>query len=266
MQESSTRKIYDLHSSFYDATFGRLVRRRIGRAIGHMNVQPAQRVLDVGIGTGASLNFYPLHARIVGVDLSAGMLREARKKITSRHLPSAHLLQADAMKLPFEDDQFDHVFISHVITVVSDPCRLIAEAQRVARLGARIVIVNHFQSTNRLVALVEKWICPLCSAIGWRTDLVLQDLVRMTGMEVEYRYKLENIDLWETVVVRNTKSALRANALSAANALTAGLSVPLPVGIPAGPGADPAFPSVPHLEPNLGADPQVELAASPAFA
>ena len=218
MQESSTKKIYDVHSMFYDATFGRLVKRRIERAINHMNIAPTDRVLDLGIGTGVSLNFYPNRGRIVGVDLSAGMLREARKKIRERGLEHASVFQANALELPFADDTFDHVFISHVISVVSDPYRLVQEAQRVAKASARIVIVNHFQSTNRFVALIEKWLCPLCTKLGWRSDLALQDLVRRTGVEVDYRYKLESIDLWETVVLTNNKSSLQSRLRSNATA------------------------------------------------
>jgi len=211
MQEASTKKIYDVHSVFYDATFGRLVSRRVAKAIGHMNIAADDRVLDLGIGTGMSLNYYPTdRGRIIGVDLSSGMLREARKKIREQGRTNAEVFQADAMKLPFADDSFDHVFISHVISVVSDPCRLVQEAQRVARSGARIVIVNHFQSTNRFIAMVEKWLCPLCTKLGWRSDLALQDLIRATGCEIDYRYKLESIDLWETVVMSNNKSALSA--------------------------------------------------------
>ena len=210
MQESSTRKIYDVHSLFYDATFGRLVRRRIARAISHMNLRQNDRVLDLGIGTGCSLNFYPKdRGKIVGVDLSAGMLREARKKIHEQERQNVTVFQADAMRLPFGDNTFDYVFISHVISVVSDPYRLVQEAQRVAKAGARIVIVNHFQSTNRFLAMLEKWLCPLCTKLGWRSDLALQDLIRRTGAEIEYRYKLESIDLWETVVMANNKSALQ---------------------------------------------------------
>jgi phosphatidylethanolamine/phosphatidyl-N-methylethanolamine N-methyltransferase len=206
MQESSTRSIYDFHSLFYDVTFGRLVRRRIARAISHMNIGPEAQVLDLGIGTGASLDFYPRHARIVGIDLSGGMLRECRKKLQQRRLAPTQLLQANALELPFRDDAFDHVFISHVISVVSDPYRLITEAQRVSKPGTRIVIVNHFQSTNRLIAMVEKFLSPLCTKLGWRSDLPLQDLIRRTGVEVDYRFKLESIDLWETVVITNNKN------------------------------------------------------------
>jgi phosphatidylethanolamine/phosphatidyl-N-methylethanolamine N-methyltransferase len=209
MQEANTRKIYDVHAMFYDATFGRLVRRRIARAISHMNIRPDDRILDLGIGTGVSLDYYPPdRGRIIGVDLSSGMLRKAREKLRERGMANAAVFQADALHLPFADDTFDHVFMSHVISVVSDPYRLIQEAQRVARPGARIVMVNHFQSTNRFIAMVEKWLCPLCTKLGWRSDLALQDLVRRTGVEVDYRYKLESIDLWETVVITNNKSAL----------------------------------------------------------
>jgi len=136
MQESSTRKIYDVHSVFYDATFGRLVRRRIARAISHMNLRQNDRVLDLGIGTGVSLNFYPKdRGKIVGIDLSAGMLREARKKMHAQERQNVTVFQADAMRLPFGDNTFDYVFISHVISVVSDPYRLVQEAQRVAKAG-----------------------------------------------------------------------------------------------------------------------------------
>ncbi len=214
MQEASTRKIYDVQSGFYDATFGRLVKRRIARAIEHMNISNTDAVLDLGIGTGASLNFYPSHARIFGVDLSEGMLKLCRKKIVERGLDRAVVFQADAMRLPFADDTFDHVFISHVISVVSDPAKLVQEAQRVSKPGSRIVIVNHFQSTNRFIAMVEKWLCPLCTKLGWRTDLVLHDLIQETGVMVDYRYKLESIDLWETVVISNNKPAAEMAEMS----------------------------------------------------
>lgn len=205
MQESSTRSIYDFHAMFYDVTFGKLVRRRIARGISHMAINPGDQVLDLGIGTGASLDFYPSHARIVGIDLSGGMLRECRKKLQQKRLAPTQLFQANALELPFRDNAFDHVFISHVISVVSDPCRLLTEAQRVSKPDARIVIVNHFQSTNRFIAMVEKFLCPLCTMLGWRSDLPLDDLIRRTGVEVDYRFKLESIDLWETVVITNNK-------------------------------------------------------------
>jgi phosphatidylethanolamine/phosphatidyl-N-methylethanolamine N-methyltransferase len=209
MQESTTRKIYDLQSMVYDATFGRLVRRRVERAVNHMQIAETDVVLDLGIGTGASLNYYPRRGRIIGVDLSSGMLRLARQRIRERQLDHVTVFQANALELPFADDTFDTIFVSHVISVVSDPARVIREAQRVAKPGARIVMLNHFQSTNRFIAMIEKWACPLCTHLGWRSDLALGELIRRTGLDIDYRFKLESIDLWETVVIHNNKSALR---------------------------------------------------------
>jgi phosphatidylethanolamine/phosphatidyl-N-methylethanolamine N-methyltransferase len=212
MQEASTKVIYDVQSKFYDRTFGRLVQRRIAGALTHIHIGRNDKVLDLGIGTGASLQYYSRErGHIYGIDLSKGMLQHCRQRMAEQGRENATLFQANALELPFADNVFDHVFISHVISVVSDPCLVLREAQRVAKLGARIVIVNHFASTNRFIALLEKWLCPLCNKLGWRSDLDLADLIRRTGAEVDYRYKLENIDLFETVVMSNNKSALRMN-------------------------------------------------------
>lgn len=208
MKESSTRKIYDIQSLVYDYTFGKLVKKRIARAIEHMQIQPGQTVLDIGIGTGGSVPFYPAHGKVIGVDLSSGMLREARKKIEEDGYENTTVFQGNALELPFEDSSFDHIFISHVISVVSRPDLLVREAQRVAKAGAKIVILNHFLSTNRFVAMFERWVNPICQKIGWRSDLALADIVAQTQIEIDYRYKLRSVDIWETVVTTNNKSAL----------------------------------------------------------
>ena len=65
--------------------------------------------------------------------------------------------------------------------------------------GCRLVIINHFRSANRLLGLFEKLICPLCMNLGWRSDLSLQQLIRSTDLRIDYRYKIETLDLWETI-------------------------------------------------------------------
>jgi len=218
MQERTTRVIYNIWSHFYDALLTKLVQRRQEQAIARMDLRPGEWLLDIGIGTGLSLDFYPRALNVVGVDLSEGMLSKAHERIRGNQLSRCRLALADALRLPFEDNSFDHILVRHVITVVSDPVQLIEEIRRVGKPGCRIVIINHFQSGNSIMALLEKWLCPLCQKIGWRSDLALEDLMKQTGLDVDFRYKLDRLDLWETVFVTNNSSAtdMRAAGASAA--------------------------------------------------
>jgi phosphatidylethanolamine/phosphatidyl-N-methylethanolamine N-methyltransferase len=138
----------------------------------------------------------------VGLDLSERMLAKARQKVASLNLRNVDLLCADAMFCNFAPQSFDHILLSHVISVVSDPVQLIRLAYYLGKPGCRIVIINHFRSANRMIGLIETLICPLCMHLGWRSDLSLQELIRSTGLQIDYRYKIESVDLWETVFAR----------------------------------------------------------------
>jgi phosphatidylethanolamine/phosphatidyl-N-methylethanolamine N-methyltransferase len=203
VEEASTRSIYNVWAHFYDHTMGRGVQRRQQLAIERMNILPGQRILDVGIGTGLSLDLYPRNCKVVGIDISEGMLAKAADRIDQYGYDFASLAVADALHLPFCDASFDHAFITHVITVVSDPVQLIEETRRVCKVGGKIVIVNHFLSGNRLAAALERLLRPICEKIGWRSDLSLEHLIEQTGLPVDYRYKLDSVDVWETVFVTN---------------------------------------------------------------
>lgn len=142
--------MFDHVAARYDRTntvlsFGRdRAWRRATRA--ELALAPAERVLDVGAGTGVSTaEFTATGAFAVGVDLSLGMLAAGR-----RHRPGLPLLGGDALSLPFSDGSFDAVTISFALRNVVEPGAALAELLRVTRPGGRLVVCEFSHPTNPL--------------------------------------------------------------------------------------------------------------------
>lgn len=205
LEIESIKKVYAAYSNVYDVLFKRFFHPRIKDAIKSMDIKPGERILDVGVGTGLSLSEFPSHCKVVGIDLSSEMLRKAKDKIDENHLDNIKVLGMDAMSVGFGDDSFDKVFLSHVVSVVPDPYRVMEEVKRVCKKDGTVVVVNHFKSKNKLIELAEKWMNPICKKIGWRSDLSLTEFINNSGLKVTRQYMLKKIDFWHIVFATNEK-------------------------------------------------------------
>lgn len=207
-------KIYSEFSHFYDRIFTRVFYPRIESTIRNLRIPPGARVLEVGVGTGLSLDTYPSHAEVVGVDLAQGMLDHAQRKIQARGWTHVRLQQMDAMNLSFEDDSFDYVTAFHLVSVVPDPGRVMREMSRVCKPGGRMVIINHFRSEKPWLAPIVDAIDPFTRTLGWRTTLGFTDLFHDVPAEVEQRFKTSNLSLFTVAIARkNTQTgSIRATA------------------------------------------------------
>lgn len=205
METDAVKRIYNGYSAVYDALFKRFFYPRIRHAIGRMNITPGSIVLDVGVGTGLSLDVFPRDCKVVGIDLSSEMLKQAKQKVADLGLKNVELFEMNAMQLAFPDDAFDNVFISHVVSVVPDPYKVISEAKRVCKKGGNIVIVNHFKSRNKMVAGFQKVFNPVSKMIGWRSDLCMDEFVKRASLRVEKVFTLKKVDFWHFIFATNMK-------------------------------------------------------------
>lgn len=206
MERDQIKKIYSAWSNCYDHVFKWFFAPRQKHVIETMGIEPGQRVLDVGVGTGLSLAVYPRDCEVVGIDLSREMLTKAGEKVRELGLGHVSLFEMDAQQLSFDEDSFDHVVATFVISVVPDPVRTINEMKRVLKPEGSLVIVNHFQNErNRVVGALEQLIAPACRWLGWNSDLKLSDLAESANLAIDRIYQMKKIDLWQVVYASNNK-------------------------------------------------------------
>ncbi len=205
MEIEAIQKAYRRYARMYDFYFGALFQPGRRAVIQRMDCRAGERILEVGVGTGLSLPLYPAGTRVAGIDISAEMLAQARRR--QEHLGLAHveLHVMDAEHMTFPDNSFDKVAAMYVASVVPDPVRLVREMRRVCRPGGELWIVNHFHSTHTVVRGVESLFAPLSRLLGFHPDLRLDDFIRQTGLEVIDRRPVNLFGYWTLLRAGNAK-------------------------------------------------------------
>lgn len=180
-------KLYSLYCPYYDWIFGKLLGPGRRRAFNYLSRRPYQKILEVGVGPGSTLEYYPPQTDFVGIDISAAMIEQARKTVA--HLNSGsrfHLQVMDATNLKFPDNHFDVVMAAYVITTVQDPHKVCREILRVVKPGGQIIAVNHTRSQNgTLWGRIEDLVAPVCCAIGFTTDLDVIKVMKEVGISIQ---------------------------------------------------------------------------------
>jgi ubiquinone/menaquinone biosynthesis C-methylase UbiE len=141
-------------------------------------------VLEIAVGTGRNLPFYPSDVRMTGVEFSPKMLAIAIKR--ARELGrEVDLRLGDAQALEFPDETFDTVVCTLSLCSIPDDRRAVAEATRVLRPGGRLLLLEHVRSHVTPVRIVQRILEPLLRSQG--DTLLREPLDRLSreGLEVE---------------------------------------------------------------------------------
>ena len=124
-------------------------------------------VLEVGVGTGKNMRYYPRNARAIAVDISEKMPAKAVKRAEKQD-QDVKLVAMDAQRLAFKDGVFDNTLATFVFCSVPDPVRGVSELARVCKPDGRMVFLDHVRSSNRLLAALMDLANP---AILWLTGV-----------------------------------------------------------------------------------------------
>lgn len=178
-------RVYNRYSSVYDLLFGKVFQG--GREMGPdlLELFPGAKVLEVGVGTGLSLPLMPRNIDLTAIDLSQGMLDQAKKRADELKMKGVEFRKMDATNLDYPDASFDRVFAAYFISTVPDPVRVVNEMKRVCKPGGYLVFLNHFQSEHPVFGAIEKFYSPLCYRLGFKTDLNRRKLMKECGLEIE---------------------------------------------------------------------------------
>jgi phosphatidylethanolamine/phosphatidyl-N-methylethanolamine N-methyltransferase len=191
--------VYDKLAKVYDLTFGPTLHPGRLEAIQRMNIQPGERVLEVGVGTGINLSLYPKDCSVTGIDFSGSMLEKARERIARKDIRNVRLLQMDAADLKFATGSFDIVYAPYLISVVPDPVKVAQEMRRVCRPGGRIIFLNHFLSPNLILSRMERLISPFTIHIGFKADLDLPAFLTQADLQPVSIEKVNIPRIWSLV-------------------------------------------------------------------
>ncbi len=188
MEIEAVRTSYARWALFYDQTFGAVTNYGRRRAVRFVNESGARNVLEVGVGTGLALPHYAPQLQVTGIDFSEEMLEKARAKVREKGLGQVkELRQMDARTLDYPDDHFDMVVAMHLVSVVPEPERVVAEMARVCKPGGKVLITNHFAREKGLLAAIERLAAPLENILGWHSDFEIERVLGEESLQVVER-------------------------------------------------------------------------------
>ena len=210
MDLHDTIRTYRLFSGSYDIVFGPVFHPGRKEAVRIANDRPAQRILEVGVGTGLSLPHFRTDSRVTGIDVSEEMLARARRRAERlTHVEGLHVM--DAENLEFLDNSFDAVLALYVASVVPNPARFAAEMRRVCIPGGTIVVVNHFTSENLLVRFMEKRLAHVARHIGFHADFPFDTFQRDSRLSIREVRPSNLFGYWKLLRCVNEKPASNPN-------------------------------------------------------
>jgi Methylase involved in ubiquinone/menaquinone biosynthesis len=156
------------------------------------------KVLEVGVGSGRNLKYYPAGCRVIGIDKSEGMLQRAREK--AEGMKNITLYVMDAEHLEFPDNSFDYVITTFVLCTIPDPVKALKEMRRVLKPSGELIALEHVHSDYPFIDCIEHLINPvLFFLLGDHTTRHTVKNIEKAGFTIKEAKKLAFKDVFRKI-------------------------------------------------------------------
>ena len=193
VSRNNTRKRYNRIAFIYDLMEAPLEFLRLASWREKLrNCIIGGRALEIGVGTGKNLPYYPPGVKISAIDFSHRMLSRARKKAWQNNLKVA-FLEMDAQQLAFPDHFFDTVFATFVFCSVPDPVVGLKELRRVCKPDGRLLLLEHMRPGNPVLGFLFDLVNPLVvRMMGANINRMTIDNIKSAGWQIKIDQKLSS--------------------------------------------------------------------------
>ncbi len=200
-----TRARYQRLARFYDVMEARSEKRFAPWRKRVWELVRGPRALEIGVGTGKNMPYWPGDIQMTAVDLTPGMLALARQRAQKLGL-SADLRVGDAQALDFPDASFDTAVGTLVFCSVPDPVLGMRELARVVKPNGQVLLLEHVRSVNRIVGALMDALNPLVvRAMGANINRRTVENVRAAGLRVERVDDLDRVGIFKLIVARRRR-------------------------------------------------------------
>jgi len=192
--KEAARQSYNRLSRWYDVIAGGTEKKYRDWGLEKLSAQPAEKILEIGFGTGHCLVALAKSVgptgRVIGVDISDGMLAIARERLQHEGLSQrVDLHLGDAAKLDFlEAGSFDAVFMSFTLELFDNPeiPRVLRECHRVLNPGGRVAVVSMTKmDPPGLAVRIYEWFHEYMPDYADCRPIFAQDALKQSGFAIQ---------------------------------------------------------------------------------
>lgn len=189
---------YSLWAPHYDKVTKLHPQRR--RSVELLAPRPGERLLIVGVGTGADLPHLPDGLEVLATDLTPAMLEQAKAQARPGLAVDFRVMDGMALELP--DDSFDTALLHMVLEVIPDPARCLAEVARVLRPGGRLAVFDKFLPDGERPGLARRTLLGLLDFVFTSTNRQMGEILASSGAPLEVVHDERAVGSYRHVVLR----------------------------------------------------------------